>query len=56
MPHGHLAVVCVGVVVPLDGDQVGVVWKVDGLHQPLAVLAPETGRDGDVAELVKYLM
>ena len=56
LPGRHLSVVGVGVVVPLDGGQVGVVGKVDWLQQSLRLLAPETGRDGEVAELVKDLM
>ena len=46
----------VGVVVPLDGGQVGVVGKIDRLHQALGVLAPQTGREGEVSQLVKDLM
>ena len=45
-----------GVVVPLDGGQVGVVGQVDRLHQALGVLAPETGREGEVAEFIKDLV
>ena len=55
LPHGHLAVVGVGVVVPLDGGQVGVEGEVDGGHQPLLRLAPQTRRDGQVAQLVHHL-
>ena len=46
----------VGVVVPLDGGQVGVVGKIDRLHQPLGFLAPETRGEGEVSELIKDLM
>ena len=55
LPHGHLAVVGVGVVVPLDGGQVGVVREVDRGHQPLLSLAPQTRRDGQVTKLVHHL-
>ena len=56
LPGRHLSVVGVGVVVPLDGGQVGVVREEDRLYQTLALLAPEAGRDGDVAELVEDLV
>ena len=56
LPHGHLPVVGVGVVVPLDGGEVGVVGQEDGGQQSFVLLSPETGRDGDVAELIKYLV
>ena len=56
LPGRHFSVVSVGVVVPLDGGQVGVVGKIDRVHQPLSVLAPETGREGEVSQLIKDLM
>ena len=46
----------VGVVVPLDGGQVGVVGKIDRLHQALGVLAPKTGGEGEVSQLIEDLM
>ena len=39
----------VGVVVPLDGEEVGIVGKVDWRQQALALFTPETGRDGNVS-------
>ena len=49
LPHGHVPVVGVGVVVPLDGEEVGIVGKVDWRQQALALFTPETGRDGNVS-------
>ena len=48
LPHGHLAVVGVGVVVPLDGEKVGIIGKVDGTQESIALFTPQTGRDGYV--------
>ena len=49
LPHGHLTVVGVRVVVPLDRQQIGIVGQVDWLHQALALFTPQTGRDGNVS-------
>ena len=53
LPHGHLAVVGVGVVVPLDGEKISIVGEVDWLHQALALFTPETRRDGNVSLISK---
>ena len=45
----------VGVVVSLDGCQVGVIRKVDWSQKTLLLCAPETGRDSQVAKLIHNL-
>ena len=53
LPHGHLPVVGVGVVVPLDRQKIGVVGKVDWLQETLALFTPQTRRDGNVSLISK---
>ena len=45
----------VGVVVPLDGDEVGVKGEEGRRHQTLLLRPPKTGRQRYVAQLVKNL-
>ena len=55
LPRGHLAIVSVGVVVPLYGDEVGVKGEERGRHETLVLRPPQAWRQGQVAQLIKYL-
>ena len=56
LPGCHLPVVSVGVVVPLDGEEVGVEGEEGGRHQTLLLRPPQAGRQGYVAQFIKNLI
>jgi len=56
LPAGHLSIVEVRVVVPLDGGEVGVEGEEGGGQETLLLRPIDAGGDGDVAELVHYLV
>ena len=55
LPHGHVPVVRIGVVVPLDREQVGLERQEGWWHESLLFGSPQTRRDRYVAQLIKYL-
>ena len=56
LPGRHLPVVSVGVVVPLDGEEVGVEGEEGGRHQTLLLGTPQARRQGYVAQFIKNLV
>ena len=55
LPHGHVPVVGVSVVVPLDREQVGVKREEGRRHEALIFGSPQAWRDRYVAHFIKYL-
>ena len=56
LPGCHLSIMSVGVVVPFDGGQVGIIGQEDWCHQALIFFTPETRWDGKVALFIHDLM